>query len=739
MNSGNQLPNLDKIFRDDDEPDFLPSGGSNLAAIFGLQVKPPDSHSLSKQVSKKPSSPRNVSQTVSSKTEVIIAKAVHAFKLQNGTYVPVGKLGMALTGNIGTRVYQIILYKSKQEHVSTVTVTYDFLYIVQANNYSSYYDSNKDNWSILFENNDVCVEFAKEIGLARYFSKDKKLENVLYQDLSPINKDTVAKEGNNVSIKYFIASEITQPFKCNFATLQTMVVEISTDDNWEKTLIGSSKGLKRILFLPPSKQISLGPGFPKETDIVLDIEIIDIQAPEETSYSHKTASGKASIISRMAKMGQSMLPRIPTTTDSEDTEDDLPHKSPHHKKIEPLEGGLQNKHSSQESVDETSRNTNKILKPKSNVPVTNTTCKSFVPAPIFASQWSPTQMQPNFVTLDGQVYSLQPQSVTPTISSIIDPGLNMFLSESRMTNAELRMGMSKIADNVQKLLDKFHVLELQNATSPIKDKTALDAALKMLLSMNISQSGEKDSQPQTSTDNKITDDSPENQMKSIISTMKKECQEAKKALSATLEDMKNLEAQNKSLTEENENLRKNIQELKVSLTDVNSVLLTTKQDLEEAKNLNSKHEEQKLTLENRLSDLREKCNTLPSKMDDHRNREIKHIMNKTYHILMDKFVNESYPTSYIKSTIASTIKNITLQVLHNTSGESSKKMESESLKTAEINAPKAITAESTSDSNNTAGQLPKQAENINISPVLLRDEPPPIPPIDTEDDSDWLS
>lgn len=335
MNSGNQLPNLDKIFRDEDEPDFLPSGGSNLAAIFGLQVKPSDNHSLSKQqVAKKTSSSRNLTQTVSSKTEVIIAKVVHAFKLQNGVYVSVGKLGMALTGNTGTKVYQIILYKSKQEHVSTVTVSHDFLYIVQPNNYSSYYDSNKDNWSILFESNDICIDFAREVGLARYFSRDKRIENVLYQDLSPTNKDIVAKEGNNVSLKHFIILEITQPCRSNFTASQTMTVEISTDDNWEKTLIGSNKGLKRILFLPPSKQISLGPGFPKEKDIALEIEITDIQIPEETVQLHKTTSGKASIISRMAKMGQSMLPRIPTatTTDSEDTEDDVPRKSPHHKK-----------------------------------------------------------------------------------------------------------------------------------------------------------------------------------------------------------------------------------------------------------------------------------------------------------------------------------------------------------------------------------------------------------------------
>lgn len=59
--------------------------------------------------------------------------------------------------------------------------------------------------------------------------------------------------------------------------------------------------------------------------------------------------------------------------------------------------------------------------------------------------------------MDGQVYSLQSQTVTSAVPTIIDPGLNMLLSETRMTNAELRMGMSKIADNVQKVLDKVHI------------------------------------------------------------------------------------------------------------------------------------------------------------------------------------------------------------------------------------------------------------------------------------------
>lgn len=46
------------------------------------------------------------------------------------------------------------------------------------------------------------------------------------------------------------------------------------------------------------------------------------------------------------------------------------------------------------------------------------------------------------------------QTVNRTLPTALDPGMNMLLSETRISNAEIRMGMSKISDNVQKLLDK---------------------------------------------------------------------------------------------------------------------------------------------------------------------------------------------------------------------------------------------------------------------------------------------
>ncbi|XP_012230051.1 FK506-binding protein 15 [Linepithema humile] len=665
MSAQSQLPNLDKIFRDDDEPDFVPSGGSNLAAIFGLQPKLPDPHS--KQTAPKKNNTRyNIQQNApSTKTEVLIAKAVYAFKLQNGQYVSIGKLGMALSGNLTTKLYQVILYKNKQEYVSVATVTHEFVYTIQANNYASYYDNNKDNWSISFENNDSYLEFATEVGLARYFVTQERGENVIYQDLMPSSKDVIAKEGDNICIKYFVATEIVQPFKTNFVMSQ-MTVEISTDENWERLLLGTGKGLKRVLFLPPSKQISLGPGFPKERDIMLIIEIMDIRVPEENPPASKSStSEKAAIISRMAKMGQSILPKMPvlSTTDSEDTEDDAPHK-PHHKKIEQSEGISQKKNLSHESLEE-KRAARKIVETKTEMPsIDSSMYKPLVAAPPLTQQWSPYYAG-HYVTMDNQMYPVQ-QTLNRTIPTALDPGINMLLSESRVANAEIRMGMSKVSDNVQKLLDKFHALELQNATTPTIEKTTLDTSWKMFLALNASQTAIKDNELPKSIAKDISDE---------------KVQEAQGRISALENDLEKSKEEKKSLLQINEDMNKRLQELVTELTDTKDELKKTKEALEVAKNTIKQCRDENVHLEDKLS----KCNkeqilqadAIFSKQKDieQKNKEIKQIMNKTYHTLSERLADESRSElsfDYVKSTIANTIKHITLQVLYEDSDEEDK-------------------------------------------------------------------
>lgn len=176
---------------------------------------------------------------------------------QNGQYASIGKLGLALVGNVSTKSYQLILYRSKQEHISVVSITPDFSYTVQTNNYSTYYDNRKENWSILFETNNECIEFAREIGLSRYLSRREKTNNpLIYQDLNAPEKSIIAKEGDKISVKYVITTEIVQPLKNNSTAELTMTVEISTDDNWERILLGATKNLRRMLILPPSKQVT---------------------------------------------------------------------------------------------------------------------------------------------------------------------------------------------------------------------------------------------------------------------------------------------------------------------------------------------------------------------------------------------------------------------------------------------------------------------------------------------------
>lgn len=56
--------------------------------------------------------------------------------------------------------------------------------------------------------------------------------------------------------------------------------------------------------------------------------------------------------------------------------------------------------------------------------------------------------------MDGQAFPIAQQTIAQQVPAALDPSLNVFLAETRTQNSEIRMGMSKIADNIQKLLDK---------------------------------------------------------------------------------------------------------------------------------------------------------------------------------------------------------------------------------------------------------------------------------------------
>ena len=55
------------------------------------------------------------------------------FFRENGNYNSQGKLGVALLGNTATKTYQLLLYKGKQQHITTCRINTQFQFIVSIN------------------------------------------------------------------------------------------------------------------------------------------------------------------------------------------------------------------------------------------------------------------------------------------------------------------------------------------------------------------------------------------------------------------------------------------------------------------------------------------------------------------------------------------------------------------------------------------------------------------------------
>ncbi|XP_046590695.1 FK506-binding protein 15 isoform X2 [Neodiprion lecontei] len=696
MSGTSQLSSANKMFKEmlEDDDDFTSPAGSNLAAIFNT------SQNTQENARNSPSRLASVNQSISdqsqSKKEVILAKAVYAFKLQNGQYVSIGKVGIALTGNVLAKQYDIILYKGTQNYLSVAAITPDFIYTVQDHNYASYYDTNKNNWSILFGNKESSIQFAREVCLSTYFSRPVRIDNnVIYQDLNaPMEVTSVAKEGDGISMKYITSVDMAQPLKMDMNLKQTITLEISKDDNWERLLIGTSIGLRRMIILPSSKQIGLGPSFPKDKEIIMEIEVVSILAKAEPLLqTTKTpdVSQKATIISRMAKMGQSILPKLPTstTTDSEDTEEEVFHKTTRHKRVESTESTLPVKHSySKPSLDAPTQK--KILNRGELMSSTLSiaTQRPVMSASTFATQWTPSQIQ-QYVSIDGQLLPVQQQTIAQPIPPSMDPSLNVFLSETRTQNTELRMGLAKIGDNVQKLLDKFHVLELQQASTPATDKS-LEATLKMLIDINRSKENveckERDVQSTSQTEgtqrnrNLIT---TTEQLNSKLNTVEDELKQATELLNDKSLRITELNRDNDVLKQTNSALKNRIEELEKDLISSQSKVATLSDKCERFKDAESKYQAKNSELENFVTELTSKCKGLEENMWKSetnnwvdKSKELKEIMTEMLEELYSCFTEDQYATDHVKSVIYKKMKSITLRIVREEEEKKKEKVKS---------------------------------------------------------------
>uniref|UniRef100_A0A669DNK4 peptidylprolyl isomerase n=1 Tax=Oreochromis niloticus TaxID=8128 RepID=A0A669DNK4_ORENI len=318
---------------DDEDGDFLsPTGGAKLASLFGLDQETSQGNESFQYTA--PKQPRKSSNQAPSNQKpvpqpgapaVLFATAVQAFRYINGQYMKQGKLGAAVLGNHTTKEYKLLLYLSQQKQVTSAKINVGFAFTVQQNNYCTFYDDQRQNWSLMFESEKLSSDFCKEVCLAKVNSA-ATLDVVVLQDLS-LGEGQSVENGDSVEVVY-------TGWLLENHTFGQMFDSNQNKDKLLRLKIGAGKVI-RVKFSKESGSDQASAGSrdsaapsPALTSTLFCVFVficfvaVKIEAAILLQFQNPDAT-KAKLISRMAKMGQPMLPFLtgaasqPESSDSE--------------------------------------------------------------------------------------------------------------------------------------------------------------------------------------------------------------------------------------------------------------------------------------------------------------------------------------------------------------------------------------------------------------------------------------
>ncbi|XP_040819757.1 FK506-binding protein 15 isoform X1 [Ochotona curzoniae] len=542
---------------DEDDTDFLsPSGGTRLASLFGLdQAATGHSNEFFQYTAPKQpkkgqgttttattsgnQAPPKAAPTATGTSTVLGATAVHAYRYTNGQYVKQGKFGAAVLANHAAKEYRILLYISQQQPVTVARIHLNFELTVRPNNYSTFYDDQRQNWSIRFESEKAAVEFLKQVCIAKCNSTSS-LDSVLSQDLV-VAEGPAIEIGDSLEVAYtgwfFQNHVLGQVFDSTANKEKLLRLKLGSGKvikGWEDGMLGMTKGGKRLLFIPPACAAgSEGMiGWTQSTDIlVFEVEVKRVKfARDSGSDGHSVSSRdsaapspvpgvdslssdpavsistsvpfkagepalrtksnslseqlsvnavsssdtvKAKLISRMAKMGQPMLPILPPQLDSNDSE------------IEEMNAvrGAGQPMVTPSSIHPTPQPAHPVLPqmtsqaPQSSVSGLHAPSAALMQvAPLDSHSAVPGNAQSfqPYSGMQGYAYppaaavSSQLQPVRPLYPAPLSQAphfqgsgdvATFLMTEARQHNTEIRMAVSKVADKVDHLMTKVEELE----------------------------------------------------------------------------------------------------------------------------------------------------------------------------------------------------------------------------------------------------------------------------------------
>ncbi|CAI5685745.1 FK506-binding protein 15 isoform X5 [Oreochromis niloticus] len=518
---------------DDEDGDFLsPTGGAKLASLFGLDQETSQGNESFQYTA--PKQPRKSSNQAPSNQKpvpqpgapaVLFATAVQAFRYINGQYMKQGKLGAAVLGNHTTKEYKLLLYLSQQKQVTSAKINVGFAFTVQQNNYCTFYDDQRQNWSLMFESEKLSSDFCKEVCLAKVNSA-ATLDVVVLQDLS-LGEGQSVENGDSVEVVYtgWLLENHTfgQMFDSNQNKDKLLRLKIGAGKvirGWEEGMLGMKKVGRRLIVIPPDLAYGskgVPNRVPANSTLIFEAELrrvkfskesgsdqasagsrdsaapspalsIENLVPEPSAQAPSSGSGrpgeppvraksnslseqlanpdatKAKLISRMAKMGQPMLPFLtgaasqPESSDSE-LEDTSGSRAKDHPVVSsPVPITTAPAAAAHVHPHPHAAPTSALLPVMSTVtaqPGLPTSSHVFQPCSYTQTPLAPSPLQPV-----GQVY---PAPAVPYMGS--GDVTSFLMTEARQHNTEIRLAVGKVGDKVDQLASKIDDLQRQGGLS----------------------------------------------------------------------------------------------------------------------------------------------------------------------------------------------------------------------------------------------------------------------------------
>ncbi|ESP04504.1 hypothetical protein LOTGIDRAFT_170749 [Lottia gigantea] len=571
---------------DDEEQEFSnPGGGSKLSSLFSLDQKTNVggnsslTYTAPKQPKKKgaaPEGPAANAGAAGAAPSILVAAVVHAYKYVDGKYASQGKLGSALLGNSASKEYRVLLYVSKDKQITNAKITPNTLFTVQANNYANFYDDARQSWSVMFDSEDNAVKFAKHICLAKAVCSGN-LDHVVSQDLVP-GEGKALESGDAAEVRYsgwlFQNGTFGQMFDSNVNSDKLFRLKLGKGKvikGWDTGLVGLKKGGKRMLIIPPSLGYGaqgMGDRIPANSTLIFETELVrakfqrgdqpspapspapvapppqptsevvnDLPDIDDQTIKGRTKSitehmaqhgdsGKAKIISRMAKMGKPMLPMsggVPAQHSDEENDDEDAEVEQHYQPeleeqpppqiqkpqpafhVQSSQSFQQPQHFTQQQPGNHSQPPTPVAFQQYN-PSPGGSLSNYHQSPNFL-QHQQLQHQQQQYQQQQQLLALQQQqgyqqqgyqmgagggmmvqspysgaSTTPPSSQqsadVFGPVL---LTETRQQNTEVRMAISKIGDKVDKVYEKLNDLHSIGGSSTSLGITAPNMEVTILI------------------------------------------------------------------------------------------------------------------------------------------------------------------------------------------------------------------------------------------------------------------